>query len=672
MPLGVKVGLGFTIATLFLVGTVLATIWHVAEMKTVTNRIGDLRAPTAQASVMLLNGMNHSLAALRGWIILGKDGFKTERALSWKDEIEPSVAFMTEVSAGWTDPQNVERLRIVQSKLGDFKRYQQEIEEIAQTVDNTPAVKILFEQAAPQAAVLTSKITEMIDLEAELAATPERKALLGMMADVRGTTGLGLANIRAYLLSGDAKFKTKFNKLWAKNTRRFGDLESNASLLTAEQRVAFDAFRQARAIFAPLPPQMFEIRGSSEWNLANSWLGTKAAPTAKVIVEQVDAMVASQRALMAADTAEAKRRAELLTDIEWVLLGVGVLACFVAGYLITRSIDRTTTGPIKRIITSLTEAAEQVTSSSGQVSSASQALAEGASEQAAGVEETSSSLEEMSAMTRQNADSAQEANTVMGEAKQLVDRSQESMGRLSMAIEEIKASADEAAKIVKTIDEIASQTNLLALNAAVEAARAGDAGKGFAVVAEEVRNLAQRASEAARNTADLIEGSVNNAERGVSVASETSEALISLTSASEKVQELVSLIATASNEQAKGIDQVNSAVTQMDDVTQKNAASAEESASASEELTAQASEMHSLVQSLAATVGGSNDVRARASSPADSALDSSGHAPNPRNMQLRTFEASKAPEYPVAPSAHVAASDPKKAIPFEEDELASF
>ena len=119
-------------------------------------------------------------------------------------------------------------------------------------------------------------------------------------------------------------------------------------------------------------------------------------------------------------------------------------------------------------------------------------------------------------MTKQNADNASQANSLASEAKHgRGDRRNEAMNRMTEAIDEIKKSADETAKIIKTIDEIAFQTNLLALNAAVEAARAGEAGKGFAVVAEEVRNLALRSAEAAKNTADLIEGSVKNAENGV-------------------------------------------------------------------------------------------------------------------------------------------------------------
>lgn len=171
----------------------------------------------------------------------------------------------------------------------------------------------------------------------------------------------------------------------------------------------------------------------------------------------------------------------------------------------------------------------------------------------------------------------------------------ESMERLSAAMERIKGSSDETARIVKTIDEIAFQTNLLALNAAVEAARAGDAGKGFAVVAEEVRNLAMRSAEAAKDTSALIEESVRNAEGGVEVNGEVLEHLREITVQVEKVTEVMAEISAASEQQTRGIVQVTTAVEQMNQVTQQTAANAEESSSASEELAGQAEEMRGLV-----------------------------------------------------------------------------
>ena len=104
----------------------------------------DLRVPTANASLMMVNGMNHSLAALRGWMLLGKEKFKTERSNAWSEEIDPSLKTMKEFSVNWTDPANLDRLKIIEEKLAAFRQYQTEIEAISQTPDNLPANKILF------------------------------------------------------------------------------------------------------------------------------------------------------------------------------------------------------------------------------------------------------------------------------------------------------------------------------------------------------------------------------------------------------------------------------------------------------------------------------------------------------------------------------------------------
>jgi signal transduction histidine kinase len=286
-----------------------------------------------------------------------------------------------------------------------------------------------------------------------------------------------------------------------------------------------------------------------------------------------------------------------------VVSGVGMAI----GVLFARSVSRA----LGRIIVQLTEGAGQVASASSQVSSASQSLAEGATEQAAGLQETSSSLEEMSSMTKQNAGNAQQANVLAAEAKKAAAVGASSMSQMNAAIQEIQKSADETAKIIKVIDEIAFQTNLLALNAAVEAARAGEAGKGFAVVAEEVRNLAMRSAEAAKDTAGRIEESVKNSKNGVDIAGEVGKVLEAIVQSVGKTTDLVSEIAAASQEQAQGIDQVNTTVSQMDKVTQQNAANAEESASASEELSAQAESMKEIVGQLVAMVEGAGSQTTR-------------------------------------------------------------
>jgi methyl-accepting chemotaxis protein len=352
-------------------------------------------------------------------------------------------------------------------------------------------------------------------------------------------------------------------------------------------------------------------------------------------------------------------------------LGILMIASSVIAILCWFFVSKGLTRKLTQIVVQLSHGAERVASSSIQVSSASQLLAEGATEQAAGLEETSSSLEEMSSMTKQNADNAQQANTLAAEAKKAANNGSGAMSRMADAIEDIKKSSDETAKIIKVIDEIAFQTNLLALNAAVEAARAGEAGKGFAVVAEEVRNLAMRSAEAAKNTSNLIEQSVNNSRNGVHICGEVKKSLDEIVGSIGKTTDLVSEIAAASSEQAQGVDQINTAVSQMDKVTQQNAASAEESASASQELSKQAECINQVIDQLVTLVNGVS-TRRTATGPDAAHKNRKENHPAKLTHLDHTFHQVASGTGPKEYSDRKTKSTASRQIPLDDDELRDF
>jgi methyl-accepting chemotaxis protein len=375
--------------------------------------------------------------------------------------------------------------------------------------------------------------------------------------------------------------------------------EVHEMVVTAEERALYEKVLAARAAFLKGRAAVFDLsnngRKAEAYDLYKSGFTPIFDDYVKAIQAQID--FHKRNGVRDGEVTTAAIHASK-TFIVFGLVGALALAGGF-GFIIIRGTNRVLTTASH----ALDDGATQVTAAAAQVSSASQSLAEGSSEQAASLEETSSSLEEMASMTKRNADSAQQAKTLSSETRLAADAGTNDMAEMKGAMDDIKTSSDDIAKIIKTIDEIAFQTNILALNAAVEAARAGEAGAGFAVVADEVRSLAQRSAHSARETADKIEEAIKKSARGVQISDKVAQSLAAIAEKTRKVDAIVAEIATASHEQNQGIGQVNTAVSQMDKVTQSNASSAEETAAAAEELNGQAHALKDAVVELTKLVG---------------------------------------------------------------------
>ncbi len=241
-------------------------------------------------------------------------------------------------------------------------------------------------------------------------------------------------------------------------------------------------------------------------------------------------------------------------------------------------------------------AASEVNSGAKHISESSTRLAEGATEQATTIQDINLSIEVINKMAKVNADSAKDANNLAEASMENAEAGKQEMSRMLTAMNQIKESSNNIAKIIKVIDDIAFQTNILALNASVEAARAGQHGRGFAVVAEEVGNLAGRSQNAAKETQMLIDDTINKINDGTKIAESTSNALGTIVSNVNNVSKLISNIYASSEDQEEGINKLNDGINQMTAVVQANSATSEESAAASEELFSQSEMLNGLLK----------------------------------------------------------------------------
>ncbi|MFP3505748.1 methyl-accepting chemotaxis protein [Burkholderia sp. SIMBA_062] len=243
--------------------------------------------------------------------------------------------------------------------------------------------------------------------------------------------------------------------------------------------------------------------------------------------------------------------------------------------------------------------AENINVGANEIAAGNMDLSQRTEEQAAALVQTASSMDQMTTNVRLNADSAEQAATLAGQAAEVATRGSSVVSDVVRTMGEIAASSEKIGDIIGVIDGIAFQTNILALNAAVEAARAGEQGRGFAVVASEVRSLAQRSAMAAKEIKALIESSANTVEQGAALVGSAGETMGEIVISVQRVSEILTEISYASKEQSAGIEQVNRAVSEMDKVTQQNAALVEEAAAATQSLKDQAGALREAISGFA-------------------------------------------------------------------------
>jgi len=276
-------------------------------------------------------------------------------------------------------------------------------------------------------------------------------------------------------------------------------------------------------------------------------------------------------------------------------LTVSIHRDYIGSYAPIKNALVTILGSLNSTMYEIKSAVEQVAMGAEQISISAMTLADGATRQTAAVEELSSSLALISEKAAQASINANDANKSTAHSQEFAAQGGVVVKSMSHAMNSVKESNADIAKIMNVITDLSFQTNLLALNAAVEAARAGEHGKGFSVVADEVRSLAGRSQRSTSDTSKIIGENNTIVEEGVRAAAEVVTAFKAIADDINEISGLISKIAGISTEQMDSISNINDSVLQISGVVTNTSATAEESAAASQELSAQAEKLRQKV-----------------------------------------------------------------------------
>ncbi|WP_348753190.1 methyl-accepting chemotaxis protein [uncultured Aquincola sp.] len=482
--------------------------------------------------------------------------------------------------------------------------------------------------------VVTMASVGLLRLQASQAEThemldvPLRKERL--VSDWFAVVNAGTRRTVAIARSADASLAAFFAEDAKASTARNNELQKSIEALLDgdEEKKVFAAVSAHRKDFITVRDQIMQHKRDGKNQEALTLLEQRFQPAAAAYLDSMTQLVQLQRkdldARAAALQATNERSSLILLSLAVLALLTGVALAFtitrrIAGPLQQASQaaqrvaagDLTTSlasnrsdeagellralehmrGQLVTLVRQVRNNAEGVLTASSEIANGNMDLSERTEQQASALQQTAATMEELSATVRRNAENAQHANQLGGEASQVAVRGGAAVKQVVDTMHEIQQSSQRITDIIGTIDGIAFQTNILALNAAVEAARAGEQGRGFAVVAGEVRMLAQRSAEAARQIKGLISDSTGKVAQGSALVEQAGVTINEVVGVIGRVSSMVAEISVANGEQSQGVGQIGQAVSHLDVSTQQNAALVEQSAAAAQSLKLQAAQL---------------------------------------------------------------------------------
>ena len=662
---------GFAAICLLLAATVAYTAYVISDISSRFRQVVDFRTPVAIASTQLVGNLYSTLSTLRGYLLTGDPQGKLDRAATWAELDRTSDEF-DRLAANFTNPENRQIWAEAKALIGELREVQARAERVAFTPDAYPATKMLSTEAAPLVAAMFDQITRMIDEEEKLEASPERKRLLKMMADVRGNLAAAGSQLRLYVASGVAADRDRFDVPLANFRAALKLLKTNENLLTETQKAYFEAIAKAEAAFAPLPERIFALRRSPEWNAPVFILSTEAAPRAAKILDLLDGkkdangirsggIKTNQQLMLANDTRSVAGQVESLLLSQWILLGLGLGVGVATALLVARSIAR----PIAQLVADSERLSGGDTSVEfhtaarrdeiGQVATAVAKFRDNviAQQESArnfaieaeareamkrnmekAVEDFRATSTELLAMVGNNAAVMKRTATALtgiaGSATQQASSAASASERTAGNVQTVAAAAEELSSSILEIGRQIELSNSTVRTAGTVTQRSETEIEGLAEAAQSISSVVDLIQAIAAQTnllalnATIEAARAGEAGRGFAVVAQEVKSLAEQTAkATQEISRHVSGIQASTGSAVASVKEVGAAMRRIDEVTTAIASAVEQQGAATREISENVQMAASGSHTLASSISTVNDAIGEASRSADHVLEAS-------------------------------------------------
>lgn len=427
--------------------------------------------------------------------------------------------------------------------------------------------------------------------------------------------------LQAWVLTGDAKYKTLFNSNWSDAIQRVAQLEEYNSKDKAVEKYFVIAWQATKESLDKLKVVQSTALGMTDKSLATHYLRDQVEPVFDIAESNFNSIhdynsnnfaIAKMQKLRD-DTDIIANNLNNLLMIQYFLAGLGVISAFCIASLTARKISRhidsyrehsariaagdlthlitveghdelgqlgsdlnTMTESLAGISREITQACHSMVSTLDEVRHAVDSQAAGASEQASSINEITASVGEIEKSTAQTMEKAKtlgeiaERTRAKGElGMDAIEQSvlgmqsvREKVQIIAQTILDLSNQTKQVGEITSVVNNLAQQSKMLALNASIEAAKAGESGKGFAVVAAEVKNLAEQSEQSTDQVQKILEDIKHATEKAVMATEEGTKGVDLGTDLVEQTGEIIRSLNDVIHETTIATQQIEAAVRQ--------------------------------------------------------------------------------------------------------------